>query len=622
MGDFAVVAGRFERRVTTLAGVEYELLFAPPHRRRMEHLEAWERAFAAWLQGGGLAAGRAWGLDYPYETFSVVEVPASLRLYGGGPSMEVLRAMPGVQLLAEHGLPTRRFGGTDSDDVRLGQLRHGIRLGPNGVPHTAGVGRNLLGFVVGAGGDGADVVRFALDALTRRLLGSSEAPSLAAAPPLANWVASRGSLKVLDRLIGYGVWIRQPDYASIGEGAWQASEREPLVGHGAPSDQPVELVMFRSRQLADAVHAYLGHERTADLLASIRRAHFGAALDSAGFARAIARADGPLGAVVDHWLHRGSAPGFRASEVRAYRLADDRDGLPRYQIRVHVRNSGAAPGVVGLAWRSTAILSHFDDSPAPFVRSRSMIVGPDESVEMGVVTRAPPLEVRLVPHLSLNRNDMRLALPHYEHGVQLDREPFTGSRPSDWGTVQTSVVVDDLDVGFSLTGAGGCSRRPEDRPEGGGVDTDIGPYSWGQRGWRRQSDESVAAWGRYRRTLVRTPAGSGSTEACFATKLPAPGRWNLQVHLPGPSVSHGHWRPTSPLVRDALGSYDLRIAAGGEERSVSFDGTYAEMGWNDVGSFDVAGTEVRVAVSDRTSGDVVVADAVRWRPGSPVGQRP
>ena len=35
---------------------------------------------------------------------------------------------------------------------------------------------------------------------------------------------------------------------------------------------------------------------------------------------------------------------------------------------------------------------------------------------------------------------------------------------------------------------------------------------------------------------------------------------------------------------------------------MSFDGTYAEMGWNDVGSFDVAGTEVRVAVSDRTSG--------------------
>ena len=251
-----------------------------------------------------------------------------------------------------------------------------------------------------------------------------------------------------------------------------------------------------------------------------------------------------------------------------------------------------------------------------------MIVGPDESVEMGVVTRAPPLEVRLVPHLSLNRNDMRLALPHYEQGVQLDREPFTGSRPSDWGTVQTSVVVDDLDVGFSLTGAGGCSRRSEDRTEGVVVGSAIGQYSWGQHGWRRQSDESVAAWGRYRRTLVRTPAGSGSTEACFAAKLPAPGRWDLQVHLPGPSVSHGHWRPTSPLVRDALGSYDLRIAAGGEERSVSFDGTYAEMGWNDVGSFDVAGTEVRVAVSDRTSGDVVVADAVRWRPGSPVGQRP
>ena len=382
--------------------------------------------------------------------------------------------------------------------------------------------------------------------------------------------------------------------------------------------------MFRSRQLADAVHAYLGHERTADLLASIRARPLWCSAGLGGLRSGHCTVRTVRS---ERWWTIGCTGdprrGSSASEVRAYRLADDRDGLPRYQIRVHVRNSGAAPGVVGLAWRSTAILSHFDDSPAPFVRSRSMIVGPDEIGGNGRGDARAPLggPPSAAPVAEQERHEAGPA-PLRARGAVGPGSRFTGSRPSDWGTVQTSVVVDDLDVGFSLTGAGGCSRRPEDRSEGGGVDTDIGQYSWGQRGWRRQSDESVAAWGRYRRTLVRTPAGSGSTEACFATKLPAPGRWNLQVHLPGPSVSHGHWRPTSPLVRDALGSYDLRIAAGGEERSVSFDGTYAEMGWNDVGSFDVAGTEVRVAVSDRTSGDVVVADAVRWRPGSPVGQRP
>ena len=62
------------------------------------------------------------------------------------------------------------------------------------------------------------------------------------------------------------------------------------------------------------------------------------------------------------------------------------------------------------------------------------------------------------------------------------------------------------------------------------------------------------------------------------------------------------------------GSYDMKLEIGGEERVIEFDGSVAEPGWNRLGEFDVTSPEVRVVVSNETSGRTVIADAIRWLP--------
>ena len=47
---------------------------------------------------------------------------------------------------------------------------------------------------------------------------------------------------------------------------------------------------------------------------------------------------------------------------------------------------------------------------------------------------------------------------------------------------------------------------------------------------------------------------------------------------------------------------------------MEFDGSIAEEGWNHLGDFDLRSTNVALVVTDRTDGDVVVVDAIRWRP--------
>ena len=80
---------------------------------------------------------------------------------------------------------------------------------------------------------------------------------------------------------------------------------------------------------------------------------------------------------------------------------------------------------------------------------------------------------------------------------------------------------------------------------------------------------------------------------------PEPGRWfevNRRSGLGG-----------------ANGTYDLTLIAGGEERPLKLDGAAAARGWNELGEFSLPGGEVRIEVSDQTSGRLVIADAIRWR---------
>ena len=57
----------------------------------------------------------------------------------------------------------------------------------------------------------------------------------------------------------------------------------------------------------------------------------------------------------------------------------------------------------------------------------------------------------------------------------------------------------------------------------------------------------------------------------------------------------------------------MKIVADGVDPTVEFDGEAATIGWNGLGEFRLPAGEVSLVVSNKTSGSMVVADAVRWR---------
>ena len=625
LAEFPLIAAPFERRSLTVDGVEYELLIHPMHLASVEHFTS-EANLEGTLERLRTRLATIPGLAYPHRVFSLVEVPAQLRRYGGGPFLDTVQALPGVQMLPEHGFPNMRLARYRSvrpvesvpSDVVLGwDLAMVERSGPHQLALTTGAARNLLTFMTSASGKGALAANYLLEALAAERF----------APPVGRY-GMRGvrtvvpghwlqlgfdpgapwPLRVMHRLLGSATfsfnWYRffpmELEDLSAGlsfSGFDPTASRE----HG-------DILIHKGDLIAHAIRGLMGRDKVAEFLALMRSRHGGGTFELDDFIAAMTETDPAMAPHIEHFMRASTLPGFVASDLRVVRLADDENGQPRYQISVHVRNDEAAPGVAGISLFSSEYdaLQQGDVSPVPG----------NTSLELGVVTQSPPREVRLETYLSQNRRIMRLALPEIDSETIAPDEPFQGARPSDWLPPHLGIVVDDLDPGFSVV----QPPRKSLRLDFGGDEEDratVREYygDAGEGRWQRQEHADTVSWGKYRRTLTRIRAGAGDGSASFRTELPTSGAWRLQYHLPGPTASR-RTRSALSLFRratDSMGTLDLEIVASERRTPANFDATIAVPGWNDLGTFELPAGPVTVVVSDATTGDIVVADAVRWK---------
>ena len=281
---------------------------------------------------------------------------------------------------------------------------------------------------------------------------------------------------------------------------------------------------MRGSAAARSIVDGLGRDRTATLLADLRRRSRAGTYDASEFVGAGSATGGDIEQLIGDWLTDVALPGFVVSRALIERVADDADGSPRYEIRVHVHNDEPVPGLVRL---SLGILPQS-------ARSEPVRVEGNATVEVGMVTTEPPQLLWLEPYLALNRAPFRADIDVADEQEIAAREPFVGTRPSAWTPpVPQGIVIDDLDPGFSTV------LRVEATRLGGGVAASAFPreFDQGLPTWTRTPGEWSRAtiptsWGKYRRTTAGALAGDGGQVAVFAADLPRPGRWQLDYHMP------------------------------------------------------------------------------------------
>ena len=610
-----LLAARFERRAMEVAGVELELLLHPAHLRNLDYYDSAHELIRSRLEEifGG-AAGL--GIPYPYGGFTVVEVPAHLRGYGGGHWLDTQLVLPGLLLLKEQGFPYANVWiyNDPNQFPNLDALKAQWLETTFATPYSSGsalrsLARNLMTYHATAVGTGARALDFVGEELARELFSDPAAYRYAGSTMFtahtwnADVVFGATAVQMISDLASRGAGppgLLQFARAlpSVWERAIGASLAEMDLDHD-PS-KAISAFAMRGNAAARSIVDGLGRDRTAALLAELRRRSRDGTYDANDFLRAGSATGGDIEQLIGDWLNDVALPGFVVSRALVERVADDADGKPRYEIRVYVRNDEPTPGLLRL---SLGFLPQSARSEPVRVEGRS-------TVEVGMVTAEPPQVLWLEPYLALNREPFRIDLETAGEDEVAAREPFVGTRPSTWmPPPPEGIVIDDLDPGFSTM------LRGNARIGGRTVSAFRREFDQGLPTWTRTPGEWSRAsiptsWGRYRHTTTGALAGDGDQMAVFVADLPRSGRWQLDFYVPN-RLALG---PTFYPSFRALGTFDMTLVADDTETPVVFDGATAETGWNKLGEYEFATTEVRLEISSRTDGEMVIADAIRWVP--------
>lgn len=216
-----------------------------------------------------------------------------------------------------------------------------------------------------------------------------------------------------------------------------------------------------------------------------------------------------------------------------------------------------------------------------------------------MVLREKPTSIRLRSPYSRNVQDpfQTLYVPK-----ELRTEPGEDSERSiEPEAMKLTVVVDDLDVGFSTvkldenarTRVGDASKKndAQDYPRYRGFRA---PGKW-------QQQVLDDAYGKYQRTRKIKRGGDGSELAVWTASLPRAGTYEVQFYT----------------AKSSSGRYKIAVEYGESTREIEFEMKTAKSGWNSLGKYEFeAGAQARVTLSDELHGGSwrsgIYADAVRW----------
>lgn len=647
LASITLIADEFHRIATEVEGTVFELLVHPKHTDNLglfaDIVPEIENAIAEHVRDA-----ERFGLRYPYGTLSLVEMPSSLRGFGGGWRMDTIQAQPGLLLLRELNFPTVSFWkqinfamGAEWDEERtkgykLALLRSFLKNDLHGGNIFLGFVRNLFTFQTNARGSGAEALDYVTEALVNQLIARDD--GFFSAYLVADQAEQQKIMAA--NMMGLARANLRPrvttqairDMVFDNNATWESALNYPL--HDLPfTDDPeiaLKVLELRGLKTASTIVEGLGREDTARLLEALLERFRGTTYTYEDVRNVAKGMEIPLDQVVGDWLNSTDLPGFLASTASVSRISDDENGLPRYRTSFHIHNGESVPGVLTIEYLVGGTRRE------SFNSTRAIAVPAESSVRINLTTQEPIVAMRLKPYFSLNRALVEISLPDLSEEARLtisDEVPRTLLEASDWHPDEiTGIVVDDLDDGFS-TNNGELNQIPPWIPAfirayipEVGMDGGLPIYDQvgSLNAWGR--DDHADSFGKYRKTTARINAkGAQDTEihAYFKAEIPIAGNWQLEYHLPQSPFGELAVAQRKKLAKsewngkDTQELYTFTLQYLDQEQEIEFDAAAGQYGWNRLGEFNLPAVPVSLRVSNRSTGDVLFADAIRWSQKSP-----
>ena len=634
ISDFALVGSRFESASLDIEGISFEVLYSEMHSRTFESLGKAENSMRDRLKHI-VEMVRNRGFDYPYGSLTLVEVPATLRVFGGGVSMDTVMCPPGIIMIRESTLPTT----SATSFYEIDRYLHTPMFESNVI---FGFFRAILGQQTNATQEGAHAVNLLLElmfdvimfpfieaefdfhiALDRKLT------NLASVEPMSIFrtYSRRQRNQIIDEI--YRVWQSIKYSSEVWDAAESSSLYDPVLEEN--STLTFRGMRFRCQQLVQYIVDTIGVETSRTILLDMLNRFRGQNFVFSDFIDVFADHGFNLLESSGDLVSTAGLPGFLVSRPTMQQL--EADNQVKYETTFVLRNGEPVSGPVRivLTYQNEKDTFSLTEFPLP-----TMVVGANQARHVVIESSNPVLNIWVNPYLSLNRIDLKLDLPKLaewqeQEFVHDDSPVIKSSEEIDLEhDASSSFITDDLDPGFSIVGSStplfgikfsqlmlkiwGEEYVP--------LDNGIPQYRMNMnfrsanQVWARWNDPT--AFGTYRRTFALTQAGDGSVAAKFSTILPEEGKWQLEYYRP-----EGHfWEETKRFrgsgrmfTMHSFCAIDIEVEADSGVVAHSFDAYRATPGWNTIGNFDLTSVDVDVVVSNQSDrGCYVIADAIQWAP--------
>lgn len=655
--EFALVGSKFESASMEVEGVEFEVLYSVAHRGTFEAIAHAEENIRESLQMI-IEKVRAYGMNYTYGSYSLVEVPSTLRVFGGGMNMDTVMCPPGMLMIRESTLPTypnvSQFDKVPKEQSevteenwiasQLAGVRRYLRRSMFESSTNYVFYQNLIVQQTSATQEGARALNTLLALLSEALYPASRADfdfqlavnrnilNLASVNPIQFLMSSLQPRTFSDDI----EMLRKTQSIRTAPEVWDSVASFSFLDTVEHTNNTLKLraLRFRAQRIVQLLRDTQGTDKLASILADLTSRFRGKNFLLEEFVAVLSDHGVDLQEIAGDLIQKAELPGFIASNPTNKQIKGTE--RPTFVSSFVLRNDKPASGPVQL---STAYhnIDGFIYGPSNSVSLPPILVGASQSVRVAIESPNPIQHIWVKPYLSLNRKQFRIDFPiskeFQSQELNTDVDPFIKAieivEVEQLGN--SSITIDDLDPEFSVidhsnTSALSSTFTQFSRGLLGTKDVQLDHglpvYQFSYIGrsaeWSRKSDPS--AYGTYRRTFVLSSGSDQLASAKFTTTLPNLGRWKLEYHLPEKylveEIQLGGLSSASLLIGHSVGTIHLEIHNGLANISHSLDASNLTKGWHTIGNFDLSNTEVDVLVSNKTDQVFhhVFTDAIRWTP--------
>jgi hypothetical protein len=315
---------------------------------------------------------------------------------------------------------------------------------------------------------------------------------------------------------------------------------------------------------------------------------------------------------IQDWYIQRLLPGFLIRNIYSYKVMDGE--VAKYQVRFQLSNSENSDGIVTLNVelndpnRNSGIdFNGYDVQDNLNVDfSKNIFLPARSSFDVGYVFNSEPARMSVVTHISKNLpnnliynfsgfNETR-SVPLLDEIIQI---PFF-----DFLSERNEIIVDNEDKGFSYEQVVDVAylksliNKKQTRQY-----NYTALNSWRPpREWRAVLRSEF--YGKYVHSAYYTKSGSGERTATWKAALPEKTTYDVYFFLD--KVNLG-WRRTNKTP-----DYNFTIYHDNGTEIINRSTEEIDLGWNYLGTFFISTDTAKVELSNKTIGDMIFADALKW----------